>query len=155
MPCPALAPKSMACIALLVPDSTGLMRRCDPRPLHPVQALNVARGMLYLVGAPVHIISIRRLLGIVRVEMKFAALWRKSVAVTCSRKALGIACRRSVPSRRHLPRTVRVGWPPQHSHSPPLIHRDLKSPNLLVAADYTVKVRRGGWGRVRGTACRA
>jgi serine/threonine-protein kinase CTR1 len=28
-----------------------------------------------------------------------------------------------------------------HSNKPPIIHRDLKSPNLLVTQDYSLKVR--------------
>jgi hypothetical protein len=36
-----------------------------------------------------------------------------------------------------------------HSHSPPILHRDLKSPNLLVTAHWTVKVRRA---KSRGAA---
>lgn len=28
-----------------------------------------------------------------------------------------------------------------HTHDPPILHRDLKSPNLVVKMDWTVKVR--------------
>jgi serine/threonine protein kinase len=31
-----------------------------------------------------------------------------------------------------------------HAHSPAIIHRDLKSPNLLVDKHWRVKVRAGG-----------
>ena len=33
-----------------------------------------------------------------------------------------------------------------HRRAPPIVHRDLKSPNLLVDKNWTVKV--GGWGRL-------
>jgi hypothetical protein len=31
-----------------------------------------------------------------------------------------------------------------HGHKPPIIHRDLKSPNLLVEKNWRVKVRQAG-----------
>ena len=31
-----------------------------------------------------------------------------------------------------------------HGHRPPIIHRDLKSPNLLVEKNWKVKVRQAG-----------
>lgn len=33
-----------------------------------------------------------------------------------------------------------------HRRDPPIVHRDLKSPNLLVDKNWTVKV--GGWERL-------
>ena len=38
-----------------------------------------------------------------------------------------------------------------HEHSPPIIHRDLKSPNLLVDKHWRVKV--SGERRLSGGAC--
>ena len=42
-----------------------------------------------------------------------------------------------------------------HTRSPPLIHRDLKSPNLLVSADWTVKVADMGLSKLAAEATHA
>ena len=42
-----------------------------------------------------------------------------------------------------------------HTHSPPIVHRDLKSSNLVVDEHWHVKVRAGFGGRLGGKADRA
>lgn len=40
-----------------------------------------------------------------------------------------------------------------HKYNPPIVHRDLKSPNLLVDKGYTVKVRKKVIFRMNNSAC--
>ena len=45
-----------------------------------------------------------------------------------------------------LPRSLTVAWESgdrgrQHSNDPPIIHRDLKSPNVLITSTWDAKVR--------------
>ena len=49
----------------------------------------------------------------------------------------------ALDSRRRLLMALDVarGMNYLHSCRPPIVHRDLKSPNLLVDKDFTVKVR--------------
>lgn len=54
-----------------------------------------------------------------------------------------------IDPRRRLRMALDVarGMNQLHSLSPPIVHRDLKSPNLLIAADWTVKVADFGMSR--------
>lgn len=55
-----------------------------------------------------------------------------------------------IDPRRRLRMALDVarGMHQLHSCSPPIVHRDLKSPNLLIAADWKVKVADFGMSRV-------
>ena len=55
-----------------------------------------------------------------------------------------------------LPRSLTVAWEEgnrgrQHSNDPPIIHRDLKSPNVLINSTWDAKVRVLEGLRVAGT----
>ena len=56
------------------------------------------------------------------------------------------------PRRLGMALEAATGMHHLHSQSPPIIHRDLKSPNLLVDAHWHVKVRGGGAGLGRRQA---
>ena len=70
------------------------------------------------------------------------------VTELCTRRSLTDVLKAAKRDPASLPWPLRLrmaigaaaGMHHLHCHSPPIIHRDLKSPNLLVAQDWTVKV---------------
>lgn len=78
---------------------------------------------------------------------KHALLWWVSA---CRRRVCWLAGRRTRPpppldEKRRLLMALDVarGMHYLHACRPPIVHRDLKSPNLLVDKDFTVKVGSG------------
>lgn len=80
-------------------------------------------------------------------ELRFLTL-----AGLCRTPCLGLDERR----RSRMALDIARGMNYLHSCVPPIVHRDLKSPNLLVDKDFTVKARPwrpSGIGMHRSTAC--
>lgn len=71
-----------------------------------------------------------------------------------ARREPAFAARLTWPRRLLMALDAAKGMLYLHSHRPAILHRDLKSPNLLVARDWRVQVRGAGLVAVFGRARR-
>jgi serine/threonine protein kinase len=110
----------------------------SPRHIHP-GALQEA-GIMVTLRHPNIVSFIGVTLSPPAVVMEFCALSSAADVLERARRDPAKAAELTWERRLAMATDAAQGMLYLHSRSPPVIHRDLKSPNLLVAADWSVRV---------------